>query len=311
MKRVLIIVLSLFMMCLQCGGALGEAGSLPESLSTIEDEAFMGDSSLQEIVLPEGTVGIGARAFAYSGLKSIVLPRSLREIAEDAFEGCAGLRLQVYSDTPAYEYAKDHGFDYVLLDETTDATLVEEGVCGDDVRWHFYSDGLMIIEGNGQMQDYMPKETIPWWSYRNDIVSVSIGPGVTNVVRNAFYESAVRSLELPEGLTSVGSYAFKDCASLKDFTIPESVTYIGESAFFGCTGLTAVDLPSGLGTVSANAFSSCSKIATVTVRGMDTSLGSYAFTHKETTLIRCLKGSKAEEWARNNGFDVEYLDEAP
>ena len=234
MKRVLIIVLSLFVMCLQCGGALGEAGSLPESLSTIEDEAFMGDSSLQEIVLPEGTVSIGARAFAYSGLKSIVLPRSLREIAEDAFEGCAGLRLQVYSDTPAYEYAQNGGFDY----DTLDASLVGGGVCGDDVRWRLYSDGLMIIEGNGQMQDYMPKETIPWWSYRDDIVSVIIGPGVTNVVRNAFYESAVRSLELPEGLTSVGSYAFKDCASLKDFTIPDSVTYIGTEAFSLCPDLT-------------------------------------------------------------------------
>ena len=50
-------------------------------LEVIEVEAFYGDDSLDEVVLPEGTVSIGSRAFANSSLRRINLPDSLTIIA--------------------------------------------------------------------------------------------------------------------------------------------------------------------------------------------------------------------------------------
>ena len=45
------------------------------------------------------------------------------------------------------------------------------------------------------------------------------------------------SIELPEGLTTIGDEAFFACYSLSGVTIPASVTEIGENAFLSCNAL--------------------------------------------------------------------------
>ena len=271
----------------------------------------MGDDSLREIVLPEGTVSVGARAFARSGLQRAYLPRSLESIADDAFEGCQGLCLFVYRDTPAYSYAVNQELDYELRDPESDPEPKAYGDCGEvpeTVTWSLYDDGSFVIKGTGKMSDYTPHNPVPWLAYKDEIRRVTVCPGVTNVSRYSFNESAVETLSLPEGLTEIGSYAFKNCASLRDFVIPESVTQIWPYAFMSCTSLTRVDLPAAVLKVGAQAFASCSDIESVTVNGMDTVLSDDAFAFRP--LIRCLRGSKAEEWAQERGFDIEYLDDA-
>ena len=44
----------------------------------------------------------------------------------------------------------------------------------------------------------------------------------------------MRSIIIPDGVTSIGNNAFGWCESLKSIVIPDGVTSIGESAFFGC-----------------------------------------------------------------------------
>lgn len=51
---------------------------------------------------------------------------------------------------------------------------------------------------------------------------------------------------IPEGVTSIGVFAFVDCSGLTSVTIPASVTSMGEGAFSGCTGLTSVNIPEGV-----------------------------------------------------------------
>ena len=52
--------------------------TLPADTKVIEEEAFYGDTSLDEVVLPEGIERIGERAFANSSLRKINLPDSLQ-----------------------------------------------------------------------------------------------------------------------------------------------------------------------------------------------------------------------------------------
>ena len=68
--------------------ASGGIMALPLSLSRIEEQSFFGNSSLEEVVLPEGLLSIESQAFAYSGVKTINLPETITYIADDAFLGC-------------------------------------------------------------------------------------------------------------------------------------------------------------------------------------------------------------------------------
>ncbi len=69
------------------GAALADELIFPPSLTTIEAEAFMGDTSLDRVTIPSGVTAIKARTFANSSLRSITIPASVRSVAADAFSG--------------------------------------------------------------------------------------------------------------------------------------------------------------------------------------------------------------------------------
>lgn len=50
----------------------------------------------------------------------------------------------------------------------------------------------------------------------------------------------IKDLVIPNGVTSIGQYAFYGCTSLTSVVIPDSVTSIGQSAFYGCSSLKEV-----------------------------------------------------------------------
>ena len=77
-------------------------------------------------------------------------------------------------------------------------------------------------------------------------------------------------------ITSIGSYAFYNCANLTGtLTIPNSVTSIGTSAFNGCTGLTGtLTIPNSVTTISQSAFANCTNLTgTLTIPSSVTTMG--------------------------------------
>ena len=104
--------------------------TLPAALREIGEEAFYGDASLDEVVIPDGTETIGPRAFADSGLKRILIPDSVNGIADDAF---AGLPEDFTIWAAKYSYACEHALShgYLWHDTTGDGledalTMLEE-----------------------------------------------------------------------------------------------------------------------------------------------------------------------------------------
>ena len=77
--------------------------------------------------------------------------------------------------------------------------------------------------------------------------------------------SFVRSIVIPAGVTSIGSYAFGGCSSLTNITIPESVTSIGYCAFKGCKSLTSITIPEGVTCIDFNTFAGCSGLESITI----------------------------------------------
>ena len=73
----------------------------------------------------------------------------------------------------------------------------------------------------------------------------------------------VTDLVIPDSVTSIGEYAFRNCTYLTSIAIPSSVTSIGERAFSGCTSLTSITIPSSVTSIGEYAFLDCYKLVEV------------------------------------------------
>ena len=89
----------------------------------------------------------------------------------------------------------------------------------------------------------------------------------------------ITELVIPDGVTTIGDYAFYNCSSLTSVTIPNSVTSIGSFAFEYCSSLTSVTIPNSVTRIGSYAFARCSSLTSVTIPNSVTSIGSYAFSY--------------------------------
>ncbi|MCR5089262.1 MAG: caspase family protein [Oscillospiraceae bacterium] len=139
MKRLFVPALAVFLMILFIP-VLAEAETyvLPAALTEIEDEVYRGNTSVDRVILPDGLLSIGNRAFAESSVREINFPESIQSIADTAFTACGtDLVAEVTFDSYAYHWCVDHGITIRLAGEpyaipfllpgTTDTVISEAG----------------------------------------------------------------------------------------------------------------------------------------------------------------------------------------
>ena len=90
---------------------------------------------------------------------------------------------------------------------------------------------------------------------------------------------------IPNGVTSIGDWAFYGCSAFTSIKIPNSVISIGSSAFRGCSRLISITLSNSLASIGTQAFSGCSSLTSITFPNTLTSIGDYAFTFSGLTSI--------------------------
>ena len=91
------------------------------------------------------------------------------------------------------------------------------------------------------------------------------------------YQGQGGDVVIPEGVTSIGDWAFYDCLSLTSVVITEGVTSIGTGAFYKCSSLTSVVIPEGVTSIGDSAFEGCSSLTSVVIPASVTSIGKEAF----------------------------------
>ena len=79
--------------------------------------------------------------------------------------------------------------------------------------------------------------------------------------------TALTTLEIPSGRTSIGDYAFTSC-NVSSVVIPEGVTAIGKGAFMSNKSIKSITLPSTLTSIDAQAFCDCASLTSITFNGM-------------------------------------------
>ncbi|MEG0793892.1 MAG: leucine-rich repeat domain-containing protein, partial [Lachnospiraceae bacterium] len=124
----------------------------------------------------------------------------------------------------------------------------------------------LTIRGKGEMKDWAQKSQVPWQKAMNNITTVTIAEGVTNIGNHAFFQCwKLNTITLPTTLTSIGNYAFYSCVELNSIPIPEAVTTIGHSAFNNCVKLSSIPIPEGVTTIGNSAFIGCKALTSITI----------------------------------------------
>ena len=107
----------------------------------------------------------------------------------------------------------------------------------------------------------------------------SIKKGVKIIANHAFSWCfySLKSIIIPDSVTSIGDGAFSECHSLKSINIPDSVTRIGYSAFKSCGGLTSISIPPSVTTIEDGTFLGCHSLRNINIPDTVTRIGRSAF----------------------------------
>ena len=255
--------------------------TIPNSVTTISDYAFIFCTGLTSIEIPNSVISIGSYAFrGCTGLTSIEIPSSITNIGREAFNGCSGLRELIWN-------AKN---------------------CS--------SNGDMYTSNIEHVTIGPQVEVLPYYFVSGSKISEVVFPNsVTTVASNAFSNCRnIKSIDIPNSIMSIGDYAFNNCSSLicvnvtditkwcnirfgnasanplssahhlfvngvevKELRIPETVSTIGDYAFSYCSGLISATIPNTVTTIGIGAFSNCSGLISLTIPNSITSIGNNAF----------------------------------
>lgn len=220
--------------------------------------------------IPNNVTSIGSYSFSFCGkLTGITIPDSVTSIGKDAFRDCTGLVNITIGDS---------------------VSNIDSSAFLNTAWYDNQPDGLVYA---GKVA-YKYKGTMP------ENTSISLKRDTISINNSTFVNcNGLKSIMIPDSVTTIGDEAFRGCTSLSIIMIPDSVTNIGNFAFSGCSGLASitgsatnvsavarqarptsfvVNITSG-NIIENSAFSECSGLTSITIPDSVTSIGYSAFSN--------------------------------
>ena len=245
---------------------------ITESVTRIEECAFIGMDDLSNIDIPKSVSYIGNDAFEYTIWFQEQIEDKDYLILGDGVLYWVNKELEGLFTIP--KGVKCIG-DSVFCDH--------QGLTGVDIP-----DGVTYIGGSAFFGcEELTSVDIPdGVTYIGEyafgdcyaMTSVDIPDGVTHIGYGAFEDCiSLTSIRLPEGLTGIDKWLCNRCSSLTNIYIPESVTYIGEVAFGECKSITSVNIPEGVTSIGKQAFFHCVGLTSIYLPDNITHIGGHAF----------------------------------
>lgn len=257
--------------------------NLNEGLRAIGIEAFAGCSAT-DIIIPNSVTEISNGAFsANAQLETIKFPVSMKSLPEKVCYGCSNLhKVEFPADLETlggYAFYGCERLSSIKLPDTFVSFAGNSIFCGTGITTFAFppkvtilSSGLFsncknltaivipdyinTLESNifsgcsSLMNVTLPKNLVTINEYTfaecNALENIKLPATLKSIKDHAFQKSGLKSLDLPEGLESVGRDVFYDCPYLQEIRFPNSVSSLGYAIFSGCKALETVYLPAGI-----------------------------------------------------------------
>ena len=199
-------------------------------------------------VIPEETGGVIAIPSKLGGFP-------VAEIGRWAFTGCRGITELTMSDS--VELIENHAFF-----SCTGLERVEIGVRVSEI-------GNSAFYGCSSLSAFVVAAGNPAFAEVDGMLLSKDGKTLVRGVNG--------DANIPEGVSSIATYAFSSCSGLTSVTFPGSLGSIGRYAFDECANLASVKISEGVKSIARLAFSNCSSLTNVTIAGSVAEIGHNAF----------------------------------
>ena len=289
---------------------------IADTVRSIGNYAFYNCWLLSNVVLRNGITSIGDWAFYYCRVTDITLPASLISIGEGAFSGCNKLEQIIIpnSVTSIGELAFGGCDALNSVNIPASVTHIGDGAFANCSKL----SKIDVAENNpNYCADYdalfnKDKTCLLRSKVHQYEIIYQIPDGVTSIGAYAFSgNDALAVIFIPDSVTSLGRYAFANCTNLSSLDIPDSVTSIEGGLFSGCTELTKVTLPDGITSVRHSMFDECSSLSEIIIPDSVTAIEDMAFERcTSLTSINIPRNVKSIGWYTFHGCssltDVYY-----
>ena len=280
--------------------------TIPNSVTSIGLAAFASCSGLKSVSLSNSLKFIGKYAFSNcKSLRTITIPNSVTTIEDCAFEGCSNLttasvpktvktigidvfnqcpKLKSTSSSSEIKTAYFNRIKYRIVDDSakTCAVTPEKFVERNGTRNLYTSSyqGYTIIPEKVKLfNNEYTVVAIDEQAFReSDVTQIELPNTIKTIGLGAFYNaSKLSNIEIPASVTEIGPSAFEGCRYLDTVVMGDNVTKIGSCAFFGCVCLTTVKLSNKIKTLEERTFTNCNSLKSVNIPTSLNKIGDVAF----------------------------------
>lgn len=235
--------------------------------------------NIDELTIGEEVEVIPNNFLYASGIRSLVIPASVKSIGANAFFVHDSLETIVVD--PANSVYDSRNNCNILFKTANDSIIL---TCKNSILPNGITEisDYAFYRNNSLTTFDVPSTVVRIGKYAfsdcDSLVSLTIPDGVTTIGEYCFSGcDNLESVELPDALTEISEGLLSNCPKLKRVNIPNSVSAIGYAAFQQCRSLEHITLPEGIPAIQGYTFWNCTSLEEITIPNSVTSIGYDAF----------------------------------